>query len=73
MLTTRHLNTKESKKRLSGKKSPKKIKNKNEKENGRLGDSDRGGNIIFDVSRKKLTTFFKIVIKFVFMFIPVGR
>jgi len=42
MLTTRHLNTKASKNRLIGKKSPKKIKKKNEKENGRPGVSKAG-------------------------------
>lgn len=39
MFTTRHLNTKARKKQLYGKKSSKKIKNKNEKENGRHGDN----------------------------------
>jgi putative RNA 2'-phosphotransferase len=45
--TIRHLTTKRSKKRLSGKASPKKSKNKKEKENGRRGDSNSGKNIFY--------------------------
>ena len=43
MLAIKPLITKAGKNRLNGKKRPKKVKNKNEKENGRPGDNKAGG------------------------------